>query len=119
MNQISELAVNKFWEMYFKKICFIVMADYDKINFYNDDWYNKYSWNAKQEEEAIDWLFLFLTDKNNRYLIPFVTGKKKTSDKKLRSFVEEFVFNFGWNCIEDSAHIKRMRKNIWNKIVGK
>ncbi len=119
MNQISELAVNKFWEMYFKKICFIVMADYDKINFYNDDWYNKYSWNAKQEEEAIDWLFLFLTDKNNRYLIPFVTGKKKTSDKKLRIFVEEFVFNFGWNCIEDPAHVKRMRKSVWNKIVGK
>ena len=101
--------VDKFFEIYFRKICEYVDADYDKINFYDDEnWYKLYTWTNEDEISCAEWLCKFLT--NNPELKKQLIAKKRISSKDLIKYVEYFIFEFGWNCNEESIYIKKVKR---------
>lgn len=64
--------------------------DFDKINFKKKDWYQKFHWTSKQEDDFIVWLSKYL--KKNWEGI----AEHKLSNKKLRDMAaSNFVFNYG------------------------
>jgi hypothetical protein len=97
-----------FYEIYFKKICEYVNADYDKIDFYNDCWYDKYKWSNKDEIDCENWLFnLIINDVDLKKLL---FNKKRITKKDVKKFVEHFVFDYGWKSSDnENVYIKKIK----------
>lgn len=105
--QNIEATKEKFYNLYFQKLCEIANIDFETIDFYNDEWYEKYSWTTEEEELAIIWVERFLT--NNKELKNALINKKKISKKDLRKCSEYFVFDFGWKMKDgcEPNYVKR------------
>ena len=77
-----------------KRMCSIVGANYDEIDFSIPGWYTKYEWTKEQEQDFIDWLteYLYSNTKARRSLMTISRKNKKLA----RQAAEQFVFMFGW-----------------------
>jgi len=73
------------------KMCEIVGAV--DVDFTADNWYWQHSWVQEQEDEFIDWLILYMRNKDaQRELMIYPRGAKKHR----KEFAEAFTWNFGW-----------------------
>lgn len=80
------------------KMCEWVNADYNTIDFSEQEWYYKYAWTDEQQNEFKGWMINYLRkNKEARYeLLAFST----TDKKRLEKAVNEFIFNYGWKINE-------------------
>lgn len=82
-------------EFVLKEMCSRVNADYNTINFKEDQWYWKYEWTIEEENDFKDWLTnLLKKDKKVRKVImafPSLKDYKGTANM--------FVMNYGWRTI--------------------
>lgn len=76
-----------------KKMCNIVNADFNKIDFKKDRWYHEYSWTEKEEKNFRKWLSKFIYD--NKKAREDLTHCRK-NQKDIKIFVNIFLFNYGW-----------------------
>ena len=82
-------------EVILKKMCEMVGANYDEIDFKEKDWYRKHQWTIAQENEFIDW-FTDRLNKNKVTRNEFVEYSLNPGRKRLRKVSEGFAFNYGW-----------------------
>lgn len=77
-----------------KEMCKYVNADFDKIDFKEDNWYYKYWWSEKKEEEFKDWLvnYMYNNSKARKELMTIPTKNKK----HCQQFANGFILNYGW-----------------------
>lgn len=81
-------------EKILRKMCELVGAPYEQINFKSHDWYLQYSWDPETENQFKEWLFLELkSDKDLRILLGGVDYKK---DAYLKKIANQFTWNYGW-----------------------
>ena len=86
--------MTKHLEIILRKMCSKVHADYDEINFQEDNWYWKYEWTREEEESFTEWLKDYLmSSKEARKEIMSLSGKNKDMIDKTAKF---FVMNYGW-----------------------
>ena len=78
------------------KMCKMVGANVNAIDFREERWFMKYSWTEAQQEEFLDWLTCYLrrTDHLDRVMRILQTRRS------IRRTAEGFVFNYGWVCRE-------------------
>lgn len=81
-----------------KKMCELVKADYDSINFKEDRWFMKYQWTSEQEKEFKVWFIEYL--KKNKSSRKFLMKRPSTHRKSLIKVVDEFLSNYGWSVIQ-------------------
>lgn len=89
--------MNKYIIKILKKMCKIVGADFNRIDFKSNDWYRTYEWTKKQEDKFKEWFIDFIyNNKKAREELSYC-GKNK---KDIKKFVDMFVFNYGWTIKE-------------------
>lgn len=81
------------------KMCTMVNADFNKINFKDKNWFQKYSWTAKQEEDFKKWLCNYLKDNRQarNEMMQFPTDRKRS----IQNFVEFFNMSHSWQVKEE------------------
>jgi len=86
--------MNKYLKKILETMCQEVGADFEKMNFKQQDWFWEYSWTEGQEESFKSWLIDYLKEnKEARYSLMNIPS----SDKKiLERFVNQFLLNYGW-----------------------
>jgi len=82
-----------------KKMCEMVGATYEDIDFKEDGWWNKYEWSQEQELEFKKWLVEKL--KANTPLRRHLTGLSYNSKKLRESVAVEYASFYGWKYIKD------------------
>jgi len=77
-----------------KKMCEMVGANYDEIDFKKQSWFTLYKWNANKESEFKEWFVNYLMEnKDARFeLMEFPT----TRINIIKKLIDEFIFNYGW-----------------------
>jgi len=85
--------MNKYLTEVFTKMCSIVGADYDSIDFSADGWYSKYEWTDEQEKEFEKWMIEFLYTNNEARRELFGCRKVK---KAIKPWVGMFLLSYGW-----------------------
>ena len=81
-----------------KKMCEMVGADYDKIDFKKDGWYWEYQWTKEQESEFQKWMVEHLNNNREaRNILMYCPNKNKT---RIKDSVKAFIWNFGWKVTE-------------------
>jgi len=87
-------SLGKYVREILKEMCQTVGANYDDIDFKDDNWFLKHSWTQDEEDKFKKWLISYLTTntpaRNEVMQFPI---KRKASIKKV---AEEFVWNYGW-----------------------
>lgn len=86
--------MDKYLRQILIRMCKVVGADYNDIDFKKQDWFLQYKWSIKKEAIFRQWFINFLLkNKKARYeLLTF-----KTKDKILvEEAVDAFIFNYGW-----------------------
>lgn len=79
-----------------RKQCEVVGADFDKLDFLNDDsrWFMEYSWNSNQEKQFHNWFKKYLKE------CPIFVWRELCSYSRNKTNIEKFItawiFNFGW-----------------------
>lgn len=77
-----------------KEMCKKVGADYDKVDFAEENWYHKFQWTEVEQNEFRDWLAdYFYQNREARVELLTRTSKNK---KFCRGAASMFVFNYGW-----------------------
>ena len=79
MNKIS-----KEYIPIFKKMFAMVGADIKKVDMTKQDWFHRYSWSVKEEEQFINWL------------AEYAVKNKLCSKREGGKFALEFVLLYGW-----------------------
>ena len=77
-----------------KKMCEMVGAEFDKIDFEKTGWFSDYSWSLKQEKEFVKWMRSLL--KNNSVYRNALMDHPTVRVGVINYLVDEFVFNYGW-----------------------
>ena len=92
INQYSEHL-----QVVLRKMCEIVNADPDSIDFSNDKWFYLHQWTVEQEQEFIKWLsdYLYETKGARQEFLTHPYKNKKNCEKAAR----EFTWNYGWKTI--------------------
>lgn len=86
--------MTKHLEIILKKMCKMVGANFDKIDFKEQNWFQKYSWTEKQQEEFKQWFITYLkSDKEAREELMCFPSKSK---RELDKVWDEFNLNWGW-----------------------
>ena len=76
-----------------KEMCSRVNADYNKIDFKEEEWFREYTWTQEQEKTFTQWLADYLhCNKEVRKLFNILHNSKK----KCREAAVEFVWFCGW-----------------------
>lgn len=79
------------------KMCEWVGADYNTIDFSEQEWYYKYLWTDEQQNEFKAWMINYLkTTKEARYEL---LDNPITDKKRIEKAVNEFIFNYGWRIL--------------------
>jgi hypothetical protein len=82
-----------------KKMCDMVKAPYSVVNSC-EDWYHKYSWTQKQEDEFKKWFADYLYNNTEaRNEIMSMPIKRK---KVINGVVEFWNLDYGWKIKEES-----------------
>jgi hypothetical protein len=77
-----------------EKMCSMVGAEKDLIDFKNPYWYDLFKWTEAQQNEFKEWLIdFFLNDKEARHELLERPAKNL---KFIKMAVDEFIFNYGW-----------------------
>lgn len=84
----------------FKKMCEMVGADYKKINFKKEGWWNKYEWTVEQAAEFSRWLYEELRKRPE--LRHEMMETPTANPQLLIRFVNKFVAFYGWKTKENS-----------------
>jgi len=88
-------------EKIMREMCRRVDADYDSINFKddNDPYYSKYEWTKEEQDDFEDWLInLFLTSKKDYKNMSVFRNNKK--NRKI--VASQFISIYGWK--ETKSH---------------
>jgi len=86
--------MNKHLKIVLQKMCDIVGADFDSLDFQNDAWYYKHSWTVEQEKEFEQWLYNYLwKSKQARKTILAYPYQDK---HKIKEAVYQFTLYYGW-----------------------
>lgn len=89
---------NKYLEKILKKQCKMVGADFSKMDFKKDGWFNDYVWTEEQEKRFCDWLMDYIKDRKVwRNLTDYSHSNKKLREK----FAQNWNFSFGWETKYD------------------
>jgi len=86
--------LTKHLETILKKMCKMVGADYDKIDFKSYGWYLKYEWSAEKEKEFVVWLAKYLKDKPSAFRE--MSSSHILGNHRIMSVAKEFVYTYGW-----------------------
>jgi len=89
-----ESPLGKYVREILKEMCKVVGANYDDIDFKDDNWFLKHSWTQANEDGFKKWLIYYLTNNTpaRNEIMQFPT-KRKVSVKKT---AEAFIWNYGW-----------------------
>jgi hypothetical protein len=82
-----------------KELCNWVSADYESMNFKEDNWYMKYEWELEKEKSFKKWLadYFYNSQEARREMLTFPRkNKKRCSDS-----ADWFVFQYGWKIKRD------------------
>jgi hypothetical protein len=91
--------LNKGQIIVFKKMCKMVGADFNSIDFSKDGWYNQYEWTVEQEKEFFNWLSKKI--RNNKTIRNDVTTFSFKPNKiRADKTAHWFVFMWGWKLKE-------------------
>jgi len=84
----------KHTEKIIRKMCNVVGADINKIDFTKPDWYTKYKWSEEEQEKFTTWLSEYLYDNSEarKELMAMPIKDKKTTNGAARIF----MLNYGW-----------------------
>ena len=113
MNELDKNGFSKNTVTIFKKLCSYVNANYDEIDFQNDDWYDKHIWTNDQEKEFEKWLNSYF--KNNPEALKEYFNKEELEKDELKDLIEYFVFNYGWKTENDPVYIQRRKPKTKDK----
>lgn len=81
-----------------KKMCEMVGADYDKLDFKKEGWYLKHTWTKDKEAEFQKWMVEYLNNNREaRNILMYYPNKNKT---RIKDSVKAFIWNFGWKVTE-------------------
>ena len=86
--------MNKHLKVILKKMCQIVGADFDLMDFEQKDWYFGYSWTVSEEKMFREWLKNYL--KKNKEARNELMNWPSKKEKALEDVAGWFVFNYGW-----------------------
>lgn len=76
-----------------KKMCKVVGADFDTIDFKKDNWYHDYQWTDKQEDAFRKWMINYLSSKlEARREFGLWSGAPTYIERT----VAMFLLNYGW-----------------------
>ena len=77
-----------------RKMCNMVGADADKIDFKSNNWFWQYEWTKDQEQEFVKWLtdYLYQNTKARKEIMEYPI-KRKAHCRKVAEF---FAWNYGW-----------------------
>ena len=85
-----------------KKMCELVGADFDKVNFKDPFWFDTYEWTEEEEQVFKDWLREYL--KNNiearRELMKWPAKKKDYLDR----IIAEFCLMWSWRYKQENKY---------------
>jgi len=88
----------KYTQRVIEKMCKVVGADINKINFKKKEWFTKHSWTEEEQDEFTKWLSKYLY--NNREareeLMACPIKCKRSTDGVARMF----MLNYGWKFKE-------------------
>jgi len=76
-----------------KKMCSMVGADYDKIDFKKQNWYQDWTWTEKEQEQFMAWFedYLMKNKEARQELLEF-----PRANRQIKRAVQEFILNYGW-----------------------
>lgn len=80
-----------------RDLCDAVNANYDEIDFNEDDWYNKHSWTMAEEYAFENKLIGKVSTNKELYGSLFNTFSKKSIEKG----VKMFLLTYGWKYLTE------------------
>jgi len=80
------------------KMCSMVGADFNKIDFKERYWFRKYSWTQEKEKEFSEWLFNYL--KTNRKARNELMEVPLNNNRAIKNFIQMFLLSYGWTYTE-------------------
>jgi hypothetical protein len=84
--------MNPYLGLILKKMCDVVGADSEKIDFKSADWFLMYTWTKAQETEFREWMTDYLVqNKQARVALMNFPGRKQ-----IKKTVDAFIWNYGW-----------------------
>ena len=87
----------KHLEVILRKMCRMVGANYNSMNFKESNWFHKHSWTEEEESEFKKWLIKYFND--------HVEARHALMKFPLKKYVKEsaqsFIFNYGWKLKEN------------------
>ena len=90
-------------EIIMKEMCARVEADYDSLDFKDDDdrYFMKYEWNKEQEQAFVTWMadYLYENEPARREVMNNPRKNKKNCEKA----AGEFAWNHGWRSMTQNA----------------
>ena len=92
---------NKTIKKVLKKMCKMVNADFNAINFSDKDWFHLYQWTEKEQDEFKKWLIEYMQNNNEACKVLTNKGKnflklKKRNKTGFEQFADTFIFWCGW-----------------------
>lgn len=107
-------------EVILRKMCEYVKADYDKINFTDENWFFHHQWYEHQEDKFKEWLYLYLATNNGarKEILAFNTKSKKLLEKAIL----HFILDYGWrtrtiHVVENELAQCKASKSILRKLL--
>lgn len=91
---MGDRKMTKHLETILKKMCKMVGADYDKIDFKKQGWYLEYEWTLEKEKEFVTWLANYLKDTPSAF--KELSDSGVVTNHRIMSVAKEFVFSYGW-----------------------
>ena len=94
-----------------KKMCSMVGANFEKINFKKEGWFRSYSWSEDKENKFKEWMIDYL--KENKEARNSLMERPTSTKRSLEKVVDEFLFNYGW--INDKIKNEKSKKKATSK----
>lgn len=86
--------MDDYLQIVLKKMCDVIDLDYTKVDFKEDSWFSKHTWNDAQQTEFKKWMIEYLyNDTKARKAMLEVPIRTK---QHITKAVNEFIFNYGW-----------------------
>jgi len=83
---------NKYMKRILKEMCKRVGVKYDNIDFAKSNWFLKYEWTQKEQDEFCNWLTNYLQkNEKARDSIMRIPAKKLSEDAS-----RYFIYQYGW-----------------------
>ena len=82
------------------EMCNRVNTKFEDIDFYEDRWFMKHSWNKEEEEDFIKWMTKYLTE-NKKAQREIMETPVKRNIEKVAKF---FVWNYGWKTNQNRSN---------------